>query len=250
MRNSNRPGAMSSTVISLAERSGPETLVRQAMNAVTAYIRDAHLKVGDPLPGEMHFAQELGVSRAVMREAFGALAALRLIDVGNGRRPRVSAFDSAAIAASLDHAVNTAQISVPQVWDVRRTLERRTAALAAMCRTDQEAEEILRHAHAMVTHRNDFEVMTQHDVALHQAIARASHNVLFAQVVASFGVLMTEAVPVAWKTRTSEEQRAGVLDRHIMIAEAIAGRDPMAAEAAMEGHFDDSIKRLLDSGMT
>jgi DNA-binding FadR family transcriptional regulator len=192
----------------------------------------------------------LGVSRAVIREAFGALAALRLLDVGNGRRPRVGAFDNAAITASLDHAVNTAQITVPQVWDVRRTLERRTAALAAMCRTDREAEEILGHARAMARHLNDFEVMTQHDVAFHQAIARASHNMLFAQVVGSFGALMQEAVPVAWKTRTHEEQRTRVLDMHMAIAEAIAARDPERAEAAMHEHFDDSVKSLLDAGMS
>jgi DNA-binding FadR family transcriptional regulator len=47
------------------------------MNAVTGYIRDQRLRVGDTLPGEAHFAELLGVSRAVMREAFGALAAPR-----------------------------------------------------------------------------------------------------------------------------------------------------------------------------
>ena len=197
----------------------------------------------------MQFAQELGVSRPVMREAFGGLAALRLIDVGNGRRPRVGAFDGEAIAASLDHAISTAQVTVPQVWDVRRTLERRTAALAAMCRTDKEASEILGHADAMFRHRKDFGLMTEHDVALHQAIARASHNVLFAHVVGSFGRMMTEAVPLAWKTRTSEKQRAVILDRHRNIAEAIANADPVAAERAMDLHFDESIKRLLDAGM-
>ena len=75
----------------------------------------------------------------MMREAFGALAALRLIDVANGRKPRVGAMDGAVMAASLDHAVSTAQISVPEIWDVRRTIELRTAELAATERTDAEA---------------------------------------------------------------------------------------------------------------
>ena len=103
------------------------SLVQQAMDSVSGYIRDRELRVGDTLPGEAHFASELGVSRAVMREAFGALAALRLIDVGNGRKPRVGAMDGAVMAASLDHAMSTAQVSVPEIWDVRRTIELRTA---------------------------------------------------------------------------------------------------------------------------
>lgn len=224
------------------------TLVQQAMASITAYIRTAKLKAGDGLPGEMDFAQELGVSRAVIREAFGALAALRLIDVGNGRRARVGAFDGAAIAAALGHAVNTSQVTVPQVWDVRRTLERRTAALAAINRTDKEADEIINHAKAMAANRRNFARMTEHDIAFHQAIAKACHNVLFTQIVTSFSDLMTEAVPVAWRTRQTDEQRSMILKWHMDIANAIANRDPVKAERAMDQHFDDTVTALLEAG--
>src|SRR3546814_2610836 len=97
------------------------------------------LKVGDTLPGEGSFATELGVSRPVMREAFGALTALRLVDVGNGRKPRVAAIDGSVMAASMGHAVNTAQVSLADVWEVRRTLELRseehTSELQSLMRT-------------------------------------------------------------------------------------------------------------------
>ena len=122
------------------------SLVDQALRRVRAHIRTNDMKVGDTLPGEGWFADELGVSRAVMREAFGALAALRVIDVGNGRRARVGAIDGSVMGASIDHAVATAQISVAQVWDVRRTLELRTAELAAQHRTSGDADEIARAA--------------------------------------------------------------------------------------------------------
>src|SRR3546814_3210097 len=72
---------------------GRGSLVDRAVDAVRDYIRIHDLKVGDTLPGEGSFATELGVSRPVMREAFGALTALRLVDVGNGRKPRVAAID-------------------------------------------------------------------------------------------------------------------------------------------------------------
>ena len=44
-----------------------QSLVKTAIDAVKAHIRDAGLKVGDALPGEGVFAEQLGVSRAVMR---------------------------------------------------------------------------------------------------------------------------------------------------------------------------------------
>jgi GntR family transcriptional regulator, transcriptional repressor for pyruvate dehydrogenase complex len=221
------------------------SLVQRAMDAVTGHIREHGLRVGDSLPGEAHFAASLGVSRAVMREAFGALAALRLIDVANGRKPRVGALDGAVIAASLDHGVSTAQVSVAEVWDVRRTIELRTAELAATARSDEEAERIVGLAEAMAADLNDFERLTQHDIAFHETIARASHNALFVQIVASFAPLMAVAVPAAWHTRVAEQRREIMIERHRAVAKAIRRRDPVAAVRAMSAHFDASIGDLL-----
>ncbi len=221
------------------------SLVQSAMQAVTAYIRDNKMRVGDTLPGEAHFAEKLDVSRAVMREAFGALSALRLISVANGRKPRVAALDGAVIAASLQHAVSTAQIAVADVWDVRRTIEQRTAALAATSRTQEEAQTLLDLAAAMERDYEDQPTLTQHDIDFHNTIARASHNALFIQIVASFAPLMEVAVPTAWRTRVAAAQKKLMLDRHRAIAQAIADGDPKRAAAAMEAHFDDAIGDLL-----
>jgi GntR family transcriptional repressor for pyruvate dehydrogenase complex len=222
-----------------------ETLVRQAVKIVSEYIRTNALRVGDILPGEKYFAEQLGVSRAVTREAFGALAALRLIEVKNGRKPRVSTMDGTVIATALAHAVNTAQISVVEIWEVRRTIEQRTAALAAAVRTDAEAAEIMAHAQAMAESADDFDRLAEHDVAFHRAIARASHNALFVQIVSSFEPLMEVAVPMAWRTRTTEPERQAVFQNHLAIARAILGNDTGAASAAMYMHFDATVTDIL-----
>lgn len=221
------------------------SLVQSAMNAVTDYIRDHQLRVGDTLPGEGHFAEVLDVSRAVMREAFGALAALKVINVGNGRKPRVGALDGSVIATSLQHAISTAQITVPDIWDVRRTIEQRTAALAATARTDEQAERIVALAEAMAADKDDLAKRTAHDIAFHRAIAEASHNALFIQIVASFAPLMEVAVPTAWSTRIAKSRKQVMIDRHRAVAAAIIKRDPEAAAAAMALHFDDAIGDLL-----
>jgi len=231
------------------EASGGPTRVQQVILAVTDHIRRQQLKVGDRLPGESHFAEALGVSRAVTREAFGALSALRVIDVGNGRVPRVRALDGAAWATSLGHAVSTSQVTVQQVWDVRRTIELRTVVLAAQNRSAAEAERILQHAAAMRRHRNNFELMTRHDIDMHRVIAEASHNLLFAQVVASFADLMVQTLHVAWQTRQTSGERTVVIQRHEAIAEAIRAGDPAAAEKAMDRHFDSTIAVLLNAGV-
>ncbi len=221
------------------------SLVDRAVRCVRDHIRDNKLKVGDTLPGEGAFAEQLGVSRAVMREAFSTLAALRQIDVGNGRKARVAAIDGSVLSTSLDHAVATAQVTVADIWDVRRTLELRTAELAAVRRSDAEARAILDHAEAMAAHGDDLDELTRHDIAFHQAIAKASGNALFYTIIRSFEALMTVAVPTAWHARTTAEQRAMVLEQHRRLAEAIANRDTATAVAEMNIHFDTAIADLF-----
>jgi GntR family transcriptional regulator, transcriptional repressor for pyruvate dehydrogenase complex len=225
-----------------------KSLVAKAMDAVKVHIRESRLRVGDTLPGEGYFAEKLGVSRAVIREAFGGLAALRLIDVANGRRAKVGALDGSVIAASLDHALSTAQINVADVWDVRRTIEMRTAALAARNATQDQASRIVALAEAMSHDDQPHDQTTEEDINFHLAIAEASGNDLFNQIVASFVPLMRVAVPQAWNTRRTNDDRRVSLDRHKKLAWAIANHDPREAEHWMAAHFDESIGMLLRTG--
>jgi DNA-binding FadR family transcriptional regulator len=180
-----------------------------------------------------------------MREAFGGLAALKLIDVANGRRAKVGALDGSVIAASLDHALSTDQIKVADIWDVRRTIEMRTAALAARNATSAQAARIVALAEAMGVDDQPHEQTTEDDIDFHLAIAEASGNALFNQIVMSFVPLMRVAVPEAWKTRRTADEKTDILARHKRLAWAIANRDPDEAALAMAAHFDDAIGALL-----
>ena len=232
-------------VAEVAAAAPSRSRVQQTIEAVTDHIRSESLRAGDVLPSEGVFAERLGVSRAVVREAFGAMAALQRIDVGGGRRARVAALDGAVIAAALDHAVATAQVTVGEVWDVRRALELRTAELAARHRTEAEAVRLVRLAVAMTEVGDDLKAVTAVDIEYHRLIAAMSRNALLQLIVASFAPLMEVAVPAAWGTRKGAAARREVLDRHRDVACAIADGDPARAIAAMEAHFDRTIGDVL-----
>ncbi len=222
-----------------------KSLVQTAIDAVNRYMRESNLRVGDTLPGEGYFAERLGVSRAVMREAFQALAALKLIDVANGRKPRVGALDGSVIATSLDHAISTSQIGVVDVWEVRRTIEVRTAMLAAANASKAQAAGIVALADRLEAEDHADEQTTDTDIAFHLAIAEASGNELFHQIVISFVPLMRVAIPEAWRTRQTSEERKDSVDRHRKLAQAIANRDPNEARLWMSAHFDESVGIML-----
>lgn len=222
-----------------------KSLVRTAIDAVRDHIRTQQLRVGDTLPGESYFAEQLGVSRAVMREAFGALAALKQLDVGNGRRAKVGALDGSVLADSLEHAISTAQIGMLDVWDVRRTIEMRTASLAATNASSDQIARILALSEAMARDDQPHDKTTDEDIAFHLAIAEASGNALFFKIVASFVPLMRVAVPMAWQTRKTRAEEQDIFDRHRQLARAIANRSPDEAQLWMASHFDEAIGASL-----
>ena len=233
------------TALAALAAEGGGSLVERAIRHVREHIRANDLKVGDTLPGEGQFAIELGVSRAVMREAFGALAALRLIDVGNGRRARVGAIDGSVMAASISHAVTTTQVSLAEVWDVRRTLELRTALLAAGNRAHAQAIAIIEAAAAMRAAGDDLDRLVIADIQFHQHIARASGNELFHQIIRSFEPLMRIAVPSAWHTRVTADLRRDMVNLHEAIGAAILREEADLAAELMSRHFDATIGSLF-----
>lgn len=218
------------------------SLVQQVIRTVANYMRDQGLRPGDTLPGEKHFADELGVSRAVMREAFGALGALQIINVGRGRKPKVSPVDGSLFATSIVHGFNTSQISIMDVWEVRKTVEIRTTELAAVFRTDREVKELQDIVDAIALSLNDLDRVSQLNAEFHHAIARASQNILFAQILASFAPITRIATREAWRSNTTKALKQAQLSRHRAIVRAIARKDPGAGADGMRKLFDDAVR--------
>lgn len=218
------------------------SLVRQVIRAVANYMRDQGLRPGDTLPGEKYFADKLGVSRAVMREAFGALGALQIINIARGRKPKVSPVDGSLFATSIVHGFNTSQISIIDVWEVRKTVEIRSTELAACHRTEQELKELQNIVDAIALNLDDLDRVSALNAEFHFTIARASQNVLFAQILASFAPITRIATREAWRNNTTKALRQAQLTRHRAIVRAIARRDSDAAAEAMRKLFDDAIR--------
>jgi GntR family transcriptional regulator, transcriptional repressor for pyruvate dehydrogenase complex len=228
----------------------PASLVDRVMCEIRRHIRDNGLAVGATLPSEAEFATRLGVSRAVAREGFRGLAALKLIDVGNGRRARVAAADESVTSLLIEHAVHTKQVNIQQILDVRRSIELRTVVLAALRRTEREAADITAVAADMLRHFDKPARVMELDMQFHESIARASRNPLFALLVGSFRVVTHETWAIGWASRPNDAARRESVGGHSVIAATIQDRNPQGAEKAMADHFDLTIKALLNAGVT
>ena len=223
------------------------SLVQKTMHRIAALIRQDKLRVGDQLPSEGALVDAMEVSRTVVRESIGALAALGIVDVGNGRRPRVAAATAFPYVMSLAHSAQTGQITVQQIWEARSCIEVKTGTLAANFRTEDQAERLLDLAHRMGNCDDHGEGMTRLEIEFHSLIAVASRNILFEHLLASFAPLMASAVPAAWSTRHTAVEEREVVQNHVSIAVAIAKRNPKATAKAMELHFDRAIDYLVQA---
>jgi GntR family transcriptional repressor for pyruvate dehydrogenase complex len=235
----------------MAESRAEVGLVERTISDIRAFIRAEGLKVGDALPSEGALSARLGVSRTVAREALRALAALHVLEVGNGRRARIAAANADALSILIDHTVYTGQLSIQQVLDVRRTLELRTAGLAALRRSDAQARAMLEVIDRMFTalEQGPPDLM-ELDIHFHSLIAQASGNALYAILIDSYGVITRQTWEIGWRARASHESRFGNIQCHERIAKAIMMQDSSRAEAAMVEHFDSAISVLIRAGVT
>ena len=230
--------------------AAPQTLVESAVNDLIKYIRENHLKVGDPILSERELSEKLGVSRTVVREAFKVLAAMHIIEVGAGRRARVRKMEGSVIALMMSQAVHTEQMSTQQVWDARRTVEARSVELAAIHRTQQDADKLLQLVNTMRDSEDDPILMTQTDLAFHSTIAQASRNPLYPILVSSLTSAMIEFYPKGWRTLSDKAEHDAMVNRHQKIADAIVKQDREQAVIAMAEHFNATILKIIDNGLT
>lgn len=222
------------------------SLASGVVDAFAERIRDCRLAVGSKLPTEAEIMAEFGVSRTVVREALSKLQAGGLVETRHGVGTFVLG-DGEAAAIRLGGADPLAALrDVVAVVELRLGLEAEAAALAAARRSDDELR-ALREAQADFLRAIDGGDTVLPDVNLHLAIARATHNSHFVDLMTQLGSILIPRTRVD-TIRIAGEGRAEYL-RHVhaeheSFVNAIANRDPEAARAAMRTHLSNSRERL------
>lgn len=230
-------------------------LVERTMVDLRQMIAQNGWAEGHVLPSETALATELGVSRTVAREALRGLSALGICDIGNGRRARVAAPGAQVMSLILDHTVGIHHLSIQQVLDTRRTLELRSAHLAALRRSTAQAAALKLIVREMFAELEtdaptSAQTLMELDIRFHGIIADASGNPLNSLLIDSFRVITRRTWMIGWRARASAENRAENIRCHERIAKAIIAQDASAAETAMAEHFTSAATVLLTSGIT
>ncbi len=216
---------------------------------VTAHIREViltkRLRPGDILPGEAETSRHLKVSRPVVREAWNGLAALGILEVAPGRRPRVARLIGLPLRSVMEQAVATGQATPLQVLELRRGIEVQMAALAAERRDAAALAAMKSTVSAMAGCLHDYRRYAELDLCFHLHIAKGAGNPFHFLLIQACADAFQSSMRAGLESRVSTEELLKLQRTHEEIFEAIAARDTALAAALMSLHFDEPTRALL-----
>lgn len=201
-------------------------------------IRNGQLRAGDQLPSERELMAAYRVGRPAIREALQSLERAGILTITHGERARVALPTAdrliAQLAGATRHLLRLEPESLDHLKDARLFLElglARRAAIAA------EPIGIGLLARALETHIRSLDTpdhFLAEDMAFHRQIAAMTGNPVFPAIVEAMFGWLTEYYRSLVQAPGAESL---TIAEHRRIFEAIAARDPAAAEAAMRDHI-------------
>lgn len=195
---------------------------------------------GERLPAERELAERLGVSRATLREAIGALRQAGLVETFRGRTGGtvvIYAGPSPLTASGEERAAPT-RYTPERILDAlafRRVVEPGAAALAASAELSADARSRLVMALDAVSTAADDGARRVSDARFHLAIATLSGSDMLVDAVAAAHAVLTEllaAIPVLGPNIAHSDEQ------HAAIARAILRGDAQTARQVMQDHCD------------
>ncbi|MDR3254944.1 MAG: FadR family transcriptional regulator [Synergistaceae bacterium] len=211
----------------------------KVVDAIKAAISRGELAYGDPLPPERRLIDELGVSRSSLREAFSVLELLGLIEClpGKGRfvrHPRM--FQGNANSLPLEGS------AVLELMEARRVLDPAIAGEAARKASPTDITKIRRVLSSTREDLDEPSHRAQSDFDFHLAMAEATHNFIFVNIVRmEFNLIMATHGMIYGAL----EDKLAFVSEHENLYEAILDHDVEMASGAATRHIERIYKTLM-----
>lgn len=213
----------------------PDSASESAERYVRALIYWGELGPGDKLPSATELAASLGISRATLRVALKTLERAGFLVTTRGAHGGSRVSDTAMLSRAWVQWIREHGDELDAVFEFRRTIESRLAALAAERRDEDDLTDIelaLAREHENRQRASIF----QADADIHRSIARAAHSPRLAQ--AMIDVRAELFLPVDLSLL---EEESVVYDSHALIVKAIREGNADGAAAAAAAHVDQIL---------
>lgn len=214
-----------------------ESIADRILQMIT---EERRFSAGDKLPNENDLSQELGVSRATLREAVRILSTGGVLEIRRGCGTYVLDQTSSADYGALQRAAQ-ATANIRDLFEMRLIFEPESAYFAAKRATDEELSEILRYGEAVEAKILSGEDRTQEEQRFHESIAKATHNEFMTHLLPIIFEAIRSGVILLQKNQALSQKNMSD-DR--MIMEFLEQRNAEGARTAMKLHILHALQEL------
>lgn len=209
-------------------------------------ILNGTLKPGDRLPPEKVLVSNFGVSKHTLREALRSLEVMGFLEVRKGAAGGavVLEVDMKTTRDSIANFLYFQNISVRDLSEVRKFIEPHLARLAAERMTPEELDELTAIHQSCLAAMAQGDLTYAHDMAFHDAIARASRNPVFIMIQDFVNSMLADTKQ---HLKPSLDFLREVHDAHDRILQAMQDRDLEKVATAMHSHVcavEESLEDL------
>jgi DNA-binding FadR family transcriptional regulator len=219
-----------------------ERLVDRVVNEVERLIFEGELEPETRLPPERDLAEQLGVSRTVVREAVHILVTKGLLETKPGVGTVVRQVTREQVVGPLNlylRAQSAGEVSFTDLHQVRSILEVEIAGIAALQANTEDIENLRQIATSMEAAQDDPGILAARDADFHSALAKTTHNPLLIVLVASIRDLLQEYIALV---TPYVDPRRDNLRLHFKLLERVEARDAAGARQAMRENLDQMRK--------
>jgi GntR family transcriptional regulator, transcriptional repressor for pyruvate dehydrogenase complex len=209
-------------------------LSTSALESLSEFVVQTKVTVGQRLPSERLIAEQLGISRPILREALKHWAALGIIQTKNGS----GSYLQRNVIPGDKHVVLTVHAERERLLhalEVRRALEIEAAGLAARRRSSASLAHLQERFEALERAHREKGDGPEEDWLFHLAVYRAAENPTLEQLVASLQTLFHRffEYPLGISTFANRSWKL-----HRELFEAIRDQNEAAARAATSAILD------------
>lgn len=216
-------------------------IIRQIRSAIL----QGKLTPGQSLPHEKELISQFGVSKHTLREALRTLEGMGLITIkrGAGGGPIVSEIDFDTARDYFASFLYFQNVSRSDISELRKLAEPYIARRAAESITPEDLAKLYEIHEECLQHIRQGKslVGAEAEIMFHVFLARRTNNSILWVIMDFVNNLLAE-IKVAMKP--GPEFSRQVYEAHQKILDAIAARDPDAAEAAMLAHIEQVAEEL------
>lgn len=221
------------------------TLTEQVEQKILKYVTDQGYQLGDTLPKENEFAEILGVSRVVIREA---LSRLRILGFVETKRKRGTVLKSPDMFYGVKTIINSGKLdmeALKDLFEVRIMLEIGMADFIFLRKTPEYIETLQKIvSEEEATNAEDLEKLATLDIQFHSTLYKMSGN----KTLRAFQNLLNTLF-VTYSRSKNWKQRQII--SHAALVEILKSGTTDAFRTAMRLHLNtrfEDLERLFSDG--